>query len=262
MLVAAPIGLLVGLTIGLLGAGGSILAVPALVFGAGMPVAAAIALSLVVVGASAVAGLLPRRGEGLIRWRLAAVFAVAGVPAAFGGAALSRLLPDRWLMLGFAVLMALVAARMVTAAEPRGQACRRYHGRVDWRTCLPKAIAAGVLVGALTGLFGVGGGFVLVPAMTLLLGVPATEATSTSLVVVAANAVSGLAAHTGAVARIDPRVAAVFGGAAVLAALGAAKGGVRLPARALNTGFAVLVLVAAVATAVAVFAAPTMLTVA
>ncbi len=182
MILAGVFGLVIGAALGLLGAGGSILAVPALVYGVGQPVAAAVFGSLLVVAVSAAGGVAVRLRSGVIRWPVALVFGAAGVPTAFAGAALGRLIADRWLLVAFAVLMIVVAVRMVHGPEEAaGEACRIRDGRVDWRSCLPKALAAGAGVGVLTGLFGVGGGFIIVPALTLLLGLNAAEAIATSL---------------------------------------------------------------------------------
>ena len=143
MVVAAGLfGALIGLLLGLLGGGGSILAVPALVYGVGLPLTAAIPASLVVVGASSATGLLTRIRAGLVRWRVALVFGLAGLPAAFGGSAVGRLLPNHWLMLAFAALMVVVAVRMLRQSTPAVGACRGASGTVDWRACLPWATLA------------------------------------------------------------------------------------------------------------------------
>lgn len=260
MTMAVLFGLLIGLLLGLLGAGGSILAVPVLVFGVGMGLHEAVPASLVVVGASALAGLAPRLRQRVIRWPVALVFGAAGLPAAFAGTAVGRLLPERWLMLGFAALMVVVAVRMLRGGTGRGGACRTRAGGTDWRSCLPKALAAGAAVGLLTGLFGVGGGFVIVPALVLLLGLTAAEAVATSLVVVAVNAASGLAAHAGAAADLDHAVIAVFAAAAMAASLLAGRFARRVPAEPLRRWFAGVVLAVAAAVAGAALAAPHLLT--
>jgi len=183
VILAGVFGLVIGAALGLLGAGGSILAVPALVYGVGQPVAAALFGSLLVVSVSAAGGVAARLRSGMIRWPVALVFGAAGIPTAFAGAALGRLIADRWLLVAFSVLMVVVAVRMLRGnpEEATGGACRIRDGRVDWRSCLPKALAAGAGVGVLTGLFGVGGGFLIVPALTLLLGLSAAEAIATEL---------------------------------------------------------------------------------
>ncbi|GAB2864658.1 sulfite exporter TauE/SafE family protein [Actinocorallia aurea] len=218
----------VGVTLGLLGAGGSILAVPVLVFLAGQPVTVAIPTSLVVVLLSSAGALLPRLRSGLIRWNVAAVFAAGGIPAAVAGAKLGGALSERVLMPVFAVLMVVVAVRMLRDATPLGGACRAAPGaRPDRRHCLPKALLAGAGTGALTGVFGVGGGFAAVPAMTLLLGLTAAEAAATSLVVIIVNSAAGFTAHLGA--HLDLGLVAAFAATAIAASLLAGRLARRVP---------------------------------
>ncbi|MDQ2788608.1 MAG: sulfite exporter TauE/SafE family protein [Actinomycetota bacterium] len=256
MLLAGVFGLVIGAALGLLGAGGSILAVPALVFGVGQPVQAALFGSLVVVAVSAAAGLVPRLRAGVIRWPIALVFAAASVPTAFAGSAVSRLLPERWLLVAFAVLMAVVAVRMLRADPETGVACRTREGGVNWRSCLPRALGAGAGVGVLTGLFGVGGGFVVVPALTMLLGLTAPEAVATSLVVITGTSLAGLAAHAAAAAAVDYPVIAVFAGAALLASLAGGRVADRLPAATLRRVFAYMMLLVAAGVAAAALLSP------
>ncbi|MGW3352746.1 sulfite exporter TauE/SafE family protein [Nonomuraea rubra] len=238
-------GLVIGLLLGLLGAGGSILAMPALVYGVGLPVHAAVPTALVVVGASALAGLPRRIRRGLVRWPIALVFSAAGLPAAFGGTAVGRMLPELWLMSGFSALMAIVAVRMLIRGREDGGACRTRAGAVNWRSCLPKAVLAGGVVGFLTGLFGVGGGFVIVPALTLLLGLTTSAAVATSLVVIVLNSAWGLLAHSGTASALDWPVTLTFAAAAMVASLLAARLAARVPSDRLRRAFAALVLVVA-----------------
>ncbi|WP_340681393.1 sulfite exporter TauE/SafE family protein [Amycolatopsis coloradensis] len=256
MILAAAFGLVIGAALGLLGAGGSILAIPALVYGVGLPLSAAIPTSLLVVTVSAAGGLVGRWRSKVIRWPVALVFATAGVPAAFAGTALGKLLPDRWLLVAFAVLMAVVAVRMLTAASERDGACRTGAGGVNWRSCVPKALAVGAVVGVLTGLFGVGGGFVIVPALTMLLGLTAPEAVATSLVVIVLTALGGLAAHATTMPDLPYDIAAVFAAVALLASLLAGKVGDRLPERTVRRTFAYVILVVAAGVAAAAVFAP------
>lgn len=239
-----PAGLLgagTGTALGLVGGGGSILAVPALVYGLGMPVAQAVPTSLLIVAGTAAAGVVPRLRRGEVRWRVAGVFGAAGAGAAFGGAAVNRLVPDRVLLGAFAALMLVVGATLLRGRpEPQG-ACEVPGGRINWRACLPKAVAIGAGVGFLTGLLGVGGGFVIVPALAWLLGLPIPAAIATSLVILGLNSLAGLGAHLGRL-QLDVTVAGVFLGAAALAALAAGRIAGRLPERALRRGFAGLVL--------------------
>ncbi len=249
MSVVAGFGLLIGVLLGLLGAGGSILAVPALVYGAGQPLSSAVPTSLLVVGVSAAVAVVARVRARQVQWRIAGVVGAAGIPAAFAGAALNRALDPRVVLLGFAAVMVAAAVRMLREQPEAGGDCALPGGGVNWRGCLPKALGAGVAVGFLTGLFGVGGGFLVVPALVLLLGLPMTVAVGTSLLVVALNSAAGFAAHAGS-ADIDYGLAAVFTGAAVAGSMLAARVATRLPAERLRRWFAWLVLAVAAFVAV------------
>ena len=210
MTVVVALGLAIGVLLGLLGGGGSILAVPALVYGAGEPLARAVPASLLVVGISSATALLPRLRGGQVRWRIALVFGASGMLAAFAGAAVNRLLPEQLVLLGFVAVM----------------------------------IAAGVAVGFLTGLFGVGGGFLIIPALVLLLGLPMTVAVGTSLVIVTLNSAAGFTAHAGNV-QLDWPLLAAFTAAAVTGSLLASRVSTRIDTQRLQRSFAVLVLATA-----------------
>lgn len=240
MIPALGLGLAIGVLLGLLGGGGSILAVPALVYGAGMPLTAAVPTSLLVVGISSAAAILPRLRSGEVAWRIAGGFGASGAAAAFAGAAVNRLLDPRVVLVGFAALMLVAGMRMLREQDAVGGACALPGGRVNWRGCLPKAIGSGVVVGFLTGLFGVGGGFLIIPALVLLLGLPMTVAVGTSLVIIVLNSAAGFAAHAGD-AAIDYNIAAGFTLAAIVGSLAAARLGARLPAERLRRWFAYLV---------------------
>jgi uncharacterized membrane protein YfcA len=240
MTAALGLGLVIGLLLGLLGGGGSILAVPALVYGVGMPLAAAVPTSLVVVGISSATALLPRLRKGQVQWRLAAVFGVAGAGAAFAGAAVNRLLEPRVVLAGFAAMMVAAGVRMLREQTTVGGDCALPGGRINWRGCLPEAIGSGVVVGFLTGLFGVGGGFLIIPALVLLLGLPMTVAVGTSLVIIVINSVAGFTAHAGD-AALDYPVMGAFSVAAIAGSLAAARLASRLPAERLRRWFAFLV---------------------
>lgn len=244
MTAAVGLGLCIGVLLGLVGGGGSILAVPALVYGVGLPLSRAVPTSLLVVGISSTVAAIPRGLRREVRWRIAAIFGAAGLPAAFAGAAINRLLPPRSLLVAFVALMLLAAYRMLQGDEREGGDCALPVVASTWRSCLPKAIASGMGVGFLTGVFGVGGGFVIVPALVLLLGLPMTAAVGTSLVIVGINSAAGFLAHLGE-ARLDPTVTVAFTLATVTGALVAGRLGSRLPADRLRRGFGYLVIASA-----------------
>lgn len=244
MILALLLGAVIGILLGLLGGGGSILAVPALLYGVGMPLTAAVPTSLLVVGASSATAVLPRQRTHQVQWRIAAVFGLTGALTAFGGAAVNRHLPPWIVLTGFSALMVVAAVRMLREPPEAGGDCALPGGRVNWRSCLPKAIAAGGAVGFLTGLFGVGGGFLIVPALVLLLGVPMGLAVGTSLVVIVLNSAAGFVAYLGHI-HIDYTLAATFTASAIAGSLAAGRLARRVPADKLRRWFAYLVLAVA-----------------
>ncbi|MGP3965312.1 sulfite exporter TauE/SafE family protein [Nonomuraea sp. 3N208] len=249
MVTVVGLGALIGVLLGLLGGGGSILAVPALVYGAGLPLASAVSASLVVVGISSATAVLPRIRDGQVRWRIAGIFGGSGAAAAFAGAAMGKALPDQVVLIGFAVLMVVAGWRMLAEQTAVGGTCALPGGGADWRSCLPKAALAGAAVGVLTGLFGVGGGFVVIPVLVLWLGLPMTAAVGTSLLIVVVNSVAGFAAHAGQ-AALDFAIVGSFTAAAVAGSLAAARLGRRLDPGRLRRWFASLVFAVAAFVAV------------
>ena len=259
MAAALALGAVIGVLLGLLGGGGSILAVPALVYGAGLPLAEAIPTSLLVVALSAGTGVVPRLRKGQVQWRIALVFGAAGAASAAGGAAVNRLLDPRLVLLGFAALMAAAGVRMLREQPEAGGDCALPGGGINWRGCLPKAIGSGLAVGFLTGLFGVGGGFLVIPALVLLLGLTMSVAVGTSLVVIVITSSAAFAAHAGGV-PLDYGVAAAFAGSAVAGSLAAGRWGARLSADRLRRPFGWLVLALAVLIAAQLAVAPGLVT--
>jgi uncharacterized membrane protein YfcA len=244
VIVAIALGLVIGALVGLLGGGGSILAVPALVYAAGQDLPQAVATSLLVVGITALVALLPRLGRGQIAWRIAVLFGAAGAATAFAGAAVNRVLPPQLVLGLFAALMIGAGVRMLSEKPATGAACATDGGRVNWRRCLPRTLAGGLVVGFLTGLLGVGGGFLIIPVLVVVLGLPLEVAIGTSLLVVAVNSAAGFAAHAGD-APLDVPVTIAFTAAAVVTALAAGRLATRLDTTRLRRGFAYLVFVVA-----------------
>jgi uncharacterized protein len=212
-------GAIVGLSLGLTGGGGSIFAVPLLVYGLGVPAREAIGVSLAAVGATALVGSLRRLGRGEVEVRTGLLFAVAGMIGAPIGSWVGGRVPEGMLLALFAGLMTLVAVRMWTQAarrpedaravratrtpipaDDRGPACRRDpSGRLQLTSrCFAVLAVAGLVTGVLAGLFGVGGGFVIVPALVLVTGMGIHRAVATSLLVIALISTSGVASHLAA----------------------------------------------------------------
>ncbi|MCW4355012.1 sulfite exporter TauE/SafE family protein [Hoyosella sp. YIM 151337] len=248
------VGLIIGVLLGLLGGGGAILAVPALVYLIGLPVTQAIPMSLIVVAAAALSGAYTRVRERLINWRLAAIFAAAGMPAAALGTVVGRNVPQDVLLAGFAILMIAAGIRMVRKPAHVGTACTTVDPgtgvpKVNWRRCTSRSIPAGLGVGFVTGLFGVGGGFVVIPALVLLLGITMPVAVGTSLVVIAANASAGLIGYIGTVS-LDLTLTALFAAAAIIGSFAAGRLSARVSGDKLQRWFAYLVFVVAAAIAI------------
>ncbi|MFC9556489.1 sulfite exporter TauE/SafE family protein [Rhodococcus sp. NPDC056960] len=238
--VSLGLGAVIGILLGLLGGGGSILAVPALVYGLGLDIEQAIPISLLVIGVASIVGALPKVRAHQIEWRLAGIFAAAGIPATFAGSAVGRLLPQSVVLIGFAAVMIAAAARMLLDPDDTGTACKTGDSGINWRRCATRSIPAGITVGFLTGLFGVGGGFLIIPALVLMLGVEMQTAVGTSLVIIVANSAAGLLSHLGG-ASIDWTITAAFAGAAIAASLLAGHVGTRVDTHRLQRWFAYLV---------------------
>lgn len=177
---------LIGLSLGLLGSGGSILTVPVLIYLVGEEPKLAITESLAVVGLIALFGALPCAWKRCTDWRAVMLFGLPGLAGTFLGTLLSHALPAALQLLIFAVVMLVAASRMFKPAPNTAEPTSRPWWQV---------LAAGLGVGVLTGVVGVGGGFLILPALVLLLGLPMTVAVGTSLIIIALNSAMGFAMH-------------------------------------------------------------------
>lgn len=256
VVVALLAGAVIGVLLGALGGGGSILTVPVLVYGLGQGTGAATTASLVIVGITSVVAAVGHQRGGRVRWGPGLVFGLLGSVTALLGTLAARHVAPAALLLGFAALMLLAAAGMVqrdrhtqardeapaeTGHEPAGPG-QESQGTTGRRVLV---VAAALGVGLLTGFFGVGGGFVIVPALVLALQLPMPVAAATSLVVIALNSGAGLLARWGHL-DVPWHVVLPFTAAAVLTSLLGGQVVHRVPARLLTRGFVtLLVLVAA-----------------
>jgi uncharacterized membrane protein YfcA len=179
----------IGVSLGLLGGGGSILAVPLLVYVAGLPAKEAIATSLFVVGTTSAVAVLPHALAGRVRWRTGLIFGLAGMTGAYAGGRLAAYVPGGILLTAFALMMLATAAAMI-----RGRRSSTAKPIPDELPIL-RVIADGIVVGLITGLVGAGGGFLVVPALALLGGLPMPVAVGTSLVVIAMKSFAGFAGY-------------------------------------------------------------------
>lgn len=205
------LSLLVGVALGALGGGGSILTVPILVYVAGLEPKQAITTSLLVVGATSAAGAITHARAGRIRWRTGMLFGAGGMAGAFGGGILGGYIPGKVLLICFALMMVATSLAML-----RG---RRTPPARTGDIAVGRALIDGVVVGLATGLVGAGGGFLVVPALVLLGGLPMTAAVGTSLIVIALKSFAGLAGYLTSVSiawdlAIGVTAAAVLGSVA------------------------------------------------
>jgi hypothetical protein len=233
---ALAFGVLIGLALGVFGGGGSILAVPVLVYVTRLSPAAAVSASLAIVGITSLVAAYTRRCRGCLHARVALVFGGAGIVTAFASARVTHLVSGRVLMLAFAALMIAAGAWMLFG--------RRAAGAPDAAASPPRyvrAVLAGAAVGAVTGFLGVGGGFLAVPALIALTGLDMRAAVATSLLVIAINSAAGFVGHVGD-ARLDLGLVAALTAAAVAGALAGERMAAYLSVERLRRGFAVFVI--------------------
>jgi uncharacterized membrane protein YfcA len=236
VLIALVAGALLGIALGTVGGGGAVLAVPVLVYLLGQSVHAATAESLVIVLGASSAGAISHARHGAACWKLAVAFTIAAVPGSLAGTVANRVVAAQALLLAFALLLLAVAAltwrRGSAAAVETNSRCPDVDVAV--------VAAAGLATGLLTGLFGVGGGFAIVPALALGLRVPLRRAIATSLVIISLVSSIGLAEHLATGTRISWSIALPFTAAALLTASFGGTIARGLPQRTLARTFALM----------------------
>ncbi len=235
-------GILIGFTLGLVGGGGSILAVPLMVYVVGVKSPhLAIGTSALAVAANALAGLWNHAREENVNWRCGGSFAAAGVIGALGGSTLGKAFDGQKLLFLFALLMLVVAVAMY-----RGRRAEGVEGVQCNRENLPKVITFGVGTGMLSGFFGIGGGFLIVPALVASTAMPIYRAIGTSLIAVAAFGLTtaGNYAFSG---LLDWSLAASFIGGGIIGSMLGASAARKLSGSKgrLNTVFAMLIVLVA-----------------
>ncbi|GAC1326644.1 MAG: sulfite exporter TauE/SafE family protein [Mycobacteriales bacterium] len=277
-LLALALGLLIGLSLGALGGGGSILTVPALVYAIGQSAQSATTSSLVIVGVSAALAAVGHARAGRVRWGAGLAFGVAGIPASILGTRLNRHVSSNVLLVCFAALMAIAAAAMLAKtlvaarqhemaddqeavrlrspasvggrrsaapAEQASTAGRPPRDGLNSRlVTVKKVLAAGIVVGFLTGFLGVGGGFVIVPALVLSLRYDMPTAVGTSLLVISLNSGVALLARSGH-QMFHWSVIVPFTVAAVIGSAGGKRIADRVSGANLTRAFAVLLIAVA-----------------
>lgn len=269
LVLAAALGLMMGLVVGALGGGGGVLTVPLLVYFLGLTAQAATTSSIIIVGITAVVGTLARLRGKLVDWRTGLIFGALGIPAAYLGTQLNHVVDQHVLLLAFAAITIVAAAAMLihnrskgtasstedeTPAEPAGPdggtatstairtTTRLSSGRRQMIATAAKVVLSGLVVGFLTGFLGVGGGFLVVPALVIILRMPMTYAVGTSLLIIILNSVSAIASRLGSPLHLDWRIVVPFTALAVLGSLLGKRIADKLSSDALTKAFAMMLI--------------------
>lgn len=242
-------GAATGLLLGILGSGGSIVTMPALIYLLDIAPKPAIAMSLGVVGLTAGIAALQHARLGGVNLRIVLIFGLFGAAGTFAGARIGVVMPETLQLMMFALIMFVAAYKMM----PRRRAALAAAGEATSMASDDGAVQSlryghiamhGILVGVLTGIVGVGGGFLIVPALVLLSGLAMKEAVGTSLAIIALKSAAGFAGYVGAVA-VDLELMAAFSAVAIVAGFIGGLISHRMPEKVLKTGFAVFLFVVA-----------------
>lgn len=238
LILVLALSVVVGLSLGVLGGGGSILTVPILVYVAGFGAKEAIAASLFVVGVTSAVSVLSHARGGRVMWRTGLIFGVAGMAGAFVGGLLGGHIPGEILLIAFAAMMVATSVAML-----RGRKKKSVDGAplVKHELPLGRVLLDGAVVGLVTGLVGAGGGFLVVPALALLGGLPMSVAVGTSLVVIAMKSFAGLAGYLTTV-QLDWGITLGVTVAAIAGTLAGSKLAGRIPEAVLRRAFGWFVL--------------------
>ena len=231
---------LVGMSLGLMGGGGSILTVPIFVYVLGYEAKLAIAMSLPVIGVSSLVGAASHWRSGNVNIRTAVMFALIAMVGSYGGAQLARLLDGAVQLALLAAIMLVAAAMMYRSAQRTGPAVHAVGTVQPMRIALLVPVA--LTVGVITGVVGIGGGFLVVPALVLLARAPMKQAVGTSLLVIALNSAAAFAVYLGVV-QVPWAFVSAFTGVAVVGILGGSYLVRFVSQRMLKQGFALLLIV-------------------
>ncbi|MFC4948451.1 sulfite exporter TauE/SafE family protein [Pseudonocardia sp. GCM10023141] len=254
---AAALGLVMGLVIGALGGGGGVLTVPLLVYVLGLTAQSATTSSIIIVGITALFGTLARLRGNLIDWRTGLTFGILGIPAAYLGTLLNHAADQRVLLLVFAAITILAATAMLINNRSRpdartegeipdapsgGKATTVSVDRRQYFATATKVVLSGLAIGFMTGFLGVGGGFLVVPALVIILRMPMTYAIGTSLLIITLNSVSSMASRLGSPLHLDWRIVVPFTVLAIVGSLLGKRIADRFSGDALTNAFAVMLI--------------------
>lgn len=237
MMLAVLSGMLTGIALGIFGSGGGIVVVPALIYLLHLPPKEAIAMGLGIIAITAVLSVVSHWRADNVDWRSAAIFGPIGMVGTYAGARLGAVVPASFQLVLFAVVMYLAAFRMLRKTV-------LISGGMERKTHIAMLIAAGAGVGLLAGVVGVGGGFLIVPALVLLASVPMKRAVGTSLAVVSLNSVSGFVGYMGTV-TVNYTLMGAFAAVTVISSLTGARMARRWKAETLKRSFAWCLIVVA-----------------
>jgi uncharacterized membrane protein YfcA len=238
LVLVLALSVVIGVSLGMLGGGGSILTVPILLYVADLPAKEAIAASLFVVGVTSLAGLVSHARAGRVNWRTGLLFGLAGMAGAFVGGLVGGHAPGDWLLVAFALMMVATSLAMLRGRKTRAGT----HASAEGDLPLARILVDGSVVGLVTGLVGAGGGFLVVPALVLLGGVSMSVAVGTSLVVIAMKSFAGLGGYLTSVHLDWGLVLGVTAAAVVGSVIGGRLAG-KVPEAALRKAFGWFVLV-------------------
>jgi hypothetical protein len=232
------LGFGIGLSLGLMGGGGSLLTVPALVYLVGQTPQAAVTTSLAIVGANSLMGASFHRAQGTLDWKVALTFGGAGMLVSYLSAGLSKMMPEALILIAFAIIMLLVGALMLVRTSNDSVEMSKPRS-------LSVVIASGAGVGLMTGILGIGGGFLIVPALVMLVGLPMQMAVGTSLIIIAMNSLAGFLGHAGD-GTLNMTMTVIFTAAGLVGTFAGAKLNKRLSAGKLQRVFAWFVILLAI----------------
>jgi uncharacterized membrane protein YfcA len=236
LILALAAGAVIGLALGALGGGGSVLAVPALIYLLGFSPVGATTASLVIVTLTSVTAMVAHARDGNVRWRMGLLFAAAGIGPAMAGGALADRIPEAVLTAAFGAVAGVAAVRMLRTRPVADGAVTVRPGR---------AAATGAGLGAVTGVLGVGGGFLAVPALVGVLGMRMRNAVGTSLLVITVNSLAALSMRAGTLEGLDWAIVGPFVGAAILGAWDGKRLATKVSGHTLQRIFAMVLLAVA-----------------
>lgn len=229
-----------GFVMGLLGGGGTIMAVPILVYLLGLGEKTAIATSFLVVGAASVVATISQARAGAVSWRITVFFGAFAMAGAYLGARIAKFIPGPVLLGAFALIMLIAASLMLVRQPPKAQAAQKSAIR---EVPIVKLAVAGLGIGSVTGLIGAGGGFIIVPGLVLLVGLPIHLAIGTSLSIISLNTFAGFLGYLDHV-TVDYPLAISFTAAAIVGTLAGTTVGRRVDGSKLRVVFALFILIA------------------